>query len=59
MASASMERERFAEGEERVKLMESMFVLIVRKVEEKINQDLNEFFLVWGCLASDLDGVLR
>ena len=41
--SASIERERFAEREERVKLTESMFVSIIRKVEEKIDRDLNKF----------------
>ena len=41
--SASMERERFAEGEERVKLMESMFISIVRRTEEEIDWNLNKF----------------
>ena len=37
VVSASMERERFAEGEERVKLTESMFILIVKRAEEEID----------------------
>ena len=60
MVSALTVRERFAEGEERVKLMKSMFVLFVRKVESSVAMAQPMFLSENGhCVPNKIPKILK